>query len=149
MCTALIRFLEVIQDYALHLSLTASRADGPAPPHSNDHLLSHPLQRAEHLDSAHSSCRLYHSHSVISAILSARQLVTNAASGGKKQQSTPLSATRPAQVELSKQENSGQSLVPFQGSHSTGLISVTLFHWCHPVLHCTCTMYMCHACVYT
>jgi hypothetical protein len=69
--------------------------------------MGHPGHRSPGGEGSASSCRLYHSHSVISAILSARQLVTNAAAGSKKM-ATPLSATRPAQVELSKQENSGE-----------------------------------------
>ena len=69
--------------------------------------MGHPLHRSGGEGAESSSCRLYHSHSVISAILSARQLVTNATNGGGKKMTTPLSATRPAQVELSKQENSG------------------------------------------
>ena len=99
------RYLAVLQDYAMHLCLTTSRADG-AKPQDHTHLMGHPLHQSA-AGSEGSSCRLYHSHSVLSAILSARQLVTNAASGGKKQ-NTPLSATRPPQVELSKQDNSGE-----------------------------------------
>lgn len=93
----------------MHLCLTADRADGAKPQGlaHHTHLMGHPLHWSG--DVGNSSCRLYHSHSVISAILSARQLITNAASGGKKL-NTPLSATRPPQVELSKQDNSGELL---------------------------------------
>jgi hypothetical protein len=102
----LVGFLEVLQDYAMHLCLTARHSDDSAP-QGHTHLMGHPAHRSSLGGAGESStsCRLYHSHSVISAILSARQLVANAAAGGKKL-NTPLSATRPAQVELSKQENS-------------------------------------------
>ena len=102
-----VRFLEVLQDYSLHLCLTADHTDGAKPQglSRHTHLMGRPTNRSDELEN--SSCRLYHSHSVISAILSARQLVANAASGSKKL-NTPLSATRPPQVELSKQENSGE-----------------------------------------
>ena len=106
----LVKFLEVLQDYAMHLCLTAGRSDGPSS-QGHTHLMGHPAHQSRSLlggaGEGSASCRLYHSHSVISAILSARQLVTNAAAGGKKL-GTPLSATRPAQVELTKQENSGE-----------------------------------------
>lgn len=99
----LVQFLEVLQDYSMHLCLT-DRADGAKPQGltHHPHLMGHPLHLSGERESL--SCRLYHSHSVISAILSARQLVTNA---GKKLH-TPLSATRPPQIDLSKQDNSGK-----------------------------------------
>ena len=109
----LVRFLEVLQDYAMHLCLTAGRTDGTTP-QGHTHLMGHPANRSSGgAGESSDSCRLYHSHSVISAILSGRQLVANSAAGAKKMV-TPLSATRPAQVELSKQENSGE---PSSGSH--------------------------------
>ena len=94
----------------MHLCLTARHSDDSAP-QGHTHLMGHPAHQSSlggGAGESSTSCRLYHSHSVISAILSARQLVANAAAGGNKL-NTPLSATRPAQVELSKQENSGEN----------------------------------------
>ena len=102
---SLIQFLEVLQDYSIHLCLTdCADAVKPKDLTHQPHLMGHPMHLSGERES--SSCRLYHSHSVISAILNARQLLTNAASG--KKLNTPLSATRPPQVELSKQDNSGK-----------------------------------------
>ena len=117
----LVRFLEVLQDYAMHLCLTAGRTDGTTP-QGHTHLMGHPANRSSGgAGESSDSCRLYHSHSVISAILSGRQLVANSAAGAKKMV-TPLSATRPAQVELSKQENSGE---PSSGSHDCHMTHLT------------------------
>ena len=103
----LVRFLQLLQDYSLHLCLTADHSIAATPTHPTPHPHLVSLASNQSSELANSSCRLYHSHSVISAILSAKQLL----SGGAKKQATPLSANMPPQVELTKQDNSGKNLI--------------------------------------
>ena len=103
------KFLELLQDYCLHVCLTCNHSGTDAPDSSpsnqgrkqQDHLLRQPDRSEDTRDK--SLCRLYHSHSVVSAILSAKQLVV----GSGKKVGTPLISKPSTLVTLSKEDNSG------------------------------------------
>ena len=107
------KFLEILQDYCLHTCFAGCH-DNSATPHSHaslkdnsqqPHLMLRPSDRSDEARE-NSSCRLYHSHSVVSAVLNAKQLVFSAerriGSGG----GTPL-INKPVPVTLAKEDNSG------------------------------------------
>jgi len=107
------KFLEVLQDYCIHLSLTSSHDDTVnlegGSLQERHHLLGRPQDRCDmvSLERVDVGC-LYYSHSVVSAILSAKQLVAGTGGGKGGGGSTPRSMTKPpAQVILSKEDNSG------------------------------------------
>ena len=101
-------FLGLLQDFCLHVCLTCNQSCGDsADGHSSfqdrkqhTHLLRQP-DRSDDMREK-SLCRLYHSHSVVSAILSAKQLV----SSGKKGSAGPGSSIM-TKITLSKEDNSG------------------------------------------
>ena len=110
------KFLELLQDHCLHVCFTCHH-DYTNVPNSCASL--HEKQQHAHLllrqpdrgsDNARdkSLCRLYHSHSVVSAILNAKQLVggSNRRGGG-----TPLLSKPSTLVTLSKEDNSGTYLL--------------------------------------
>ena len=105
------RFLELLQDYCVHMCLTCHH-DSIAAPEGNSsslqerhHLLTHSSSRSEDVWENSLGC-LYHSHSVVSAILNAKQLLSgNERKGGGG--GTPRMAKAPTLVTLSKEDNSG------------------------------------------
>ena len=110
------KFLEVLQDYCVHLSLTGSHEDtvgldgGSASLQERHHLLGRPQDRCDmvSLERGDVGC-LYYSHSVVSAILSAKQLVAGTGGGKGGGGGTPRNMTKPpALVTLSKEDNSGE-----------------------------------------
>lgn len=105
----MVRFLEVLQDYCVHLCLTCNHNYGEDSHTSlqerkqHAHLLRQP-ERAE--DTREKSlCRLYYSHSVVSAILGAKQLVLSSGRKGGGSGGTPLISKL---VTLNKEDNSGK-----------------------------------------
>lgn len=111
------RFLELLQDYCLHVCLTCTHNSGLSPDthtslqdkKQHAHLLRQPDRSDDTREK--SLCRLYHSHSVVSAILSGKQLVVGS---GKKGGGggTPLISKGSTLVTLSKEDNSGMESYP-------------------------------------
>lgn len=102
------KFLELLQDYCLHVCLTCNQNDdnGSSDNHASfqerkqhTHLLRQPDRSDDTREK--SLCRLYFSHSVVSAILSAKQLVVSGKKGGM---GTPLLSKG---VTLTREDNSG------------------------------------------
>ncbi len=80
-----VKFVELLQDYCLTLCSSGLRDDQTTPTshtlsHGQSQLLLQLLEKSEEIQEKVSS-RLYHSHSVVSAIRNANQLIVNA---GKK-----------------------------------------------------------------
>ncbi len=114
------KFLELLQDYCVHLCLTcrhdgtsnnSSSLDGsPASLQERHHLLGSLQDRCDAAwDRGDLGC-LYYSHSVVSAILSAKQLVGGAGMGGALKTGgggTPRMAKSATMITLSKEDNSG------------------------------------------
>ena len=104
----LMNFLELLQDYCLHLCFSGyqdrkTTLQGIASHRDNTHLmLRPPSQLEENHDVA--SCKLYHSHSVVSAVLNAKQLVVSA---GRKPMGSSTASNKPTNVTLNKEDNSG------------------------------------------
>ncbi len=105
------QFLVHLQDYCLHLCLSASLEEqaaynGLRERSRHTHLLVRPPNRSEQLGkdgSSSTTYRLYHSQNVVTAIISAKQLVVNAA----RKMTVPSSATsKPLSVTLTKEDNS-------------------------------------------
>lgn len=103
------KFLELLQDYCLHVCLTCNQNgdDGTDNGHNSfqerkqhAHLLRQPDRSQDTREK--SLCRLYYSHSVVSAILSAKQLVVSGKKGGGM--GTPLISKG---VTLTREDNSG------------------------------------------
>lgn len=108
------KFLELLQDYCLHSCLTCHH-DSTATSEGNStslqerhHLLMRPLDRSDMSWDKDMGC-LYHSHSVVSAILSAKQLVMTGSMKKGGGGGTPRMAKPPTLVTLSKEDNSGRS----------------------------------------
>ena len=105
------KFLELLQDYCLHLCFSGSQ-DSKTTVHGvssqregsrHTHLMLRPPSNLEdNHDTA--SCKLYHSHSVVSAVVNAKQLVVSA---GKRSASGALLPSKPTGVTLNKEDNSG------------------------------------------
>lgn len=101
------RFLELLQDFCLHMCLTSSHTYGDSlDGHASSlerkqhaHLLRQPDRSEDTREK--SLCRLYYSHSVVSAILSAKQLVLSSVKKGGG------GAVPHKMVTLSKEDNSG------------------------------------------
>jgi hypothetical protein len=109
------KFLELLQDYCLHLCLTCNQnGDDSADDHTSfeerkqhAYLLRQPDRSDDTREK--SLCRLYYSHSVVSAILSAKQLVVSSKKGGM---GTPLISKG---VTLTREDNSGVFVSMMQG----------------------------------
>lgn len=103
------RFLELLQDYCLHVCLTCHQNNSDVSENHTsfqDHRQhTHLLRQSDRSDDTRekSLCRLYHSHSVVSAILSAKQLVSGSKKGGM---GTPLISKG---VTLTREDNSGKA----------------------------------------
>lgn len=110
-------FLGLLQDFCLHVCLTCNQSCGDGVDghtslqehKQHAHLLRQP-DRSDDMREK-SQCRLYHSHSVVSAILSAKALVGS----GRKGSAGPGSAII-SKITLSKEDNSGLYI----GSSSCG-----------------------------
>ena len=109
----LMKFLELLQDYCLHLCFSGCQ-DSKATFHGiisqkegshHTHLM---LRTPSNLEENHdiTSCKLYHSHSVVSAVLNAKQLIVSA---GKKSAGGALPPSKLTGVALNKEDNSGTS----------------------------------------
>ena len=113
------KFLGLLMDHCLHLCMTG-RYDNPTGSTQHQlqqqdhrhHLLHHTVlgssNQSDQFDwkeGGGGSSRLYHSHSVVSAIVNAKQLVL---SGLRKGGGVLPSATKPTSVTLDKDDNSGQ-----------------------------------------
>ena len=106
----LMKFLELLQDYCLHLcfsgcqdSKTAFHDVSQKEGSHHTHLM---LKTPSNMEENHdiTSCKLYHSHSVVSAILNAKQLIV---STGKRPAGGALPPSKLTGVTLNKEDNSG------------------------------------------
>lgn len=107
----LMKFLELLQDYCLHLCFSGCQ-DSNTTFHGvvsqiegrhHTHLMLRPpssMEENHHI----ASCKLYHSHSVVSAIVNAKQLIMSA---GKRSASGALPPSKLTGVTLNKEDNSG------------------------------------------
>ncbi len=101
-------FLGLLQDFCLHVCLTCNQSCGDSVDghtslqerKQHAHLLRQP-DRSDDMREK-SLCRLYYSHSVVSAILSAKQLVSSGRRG-----STGPGGSIISKITLSKEDNSG------------------------------------------
>ena len=105
------KFLELLQDYCLHLCFSGYEDSkntlyGVASHRDNTHLM---LRAPSHLEESHdvTECKLYHSHSVVSAVLNAKQLVVSA---GRRSAAGAVPHNKPTSVTLNKEDNSGIKL---------------------------------------
>ena len=139
------KFLELLQDYCIHLCLTcryenSSGLDGnSASLQERHHLLVRPQDRYDGSWERDLGC-LYYSHSVVSAILSAKQLVTG--SGLKGGGGTPHMTKPPSLVTLSKEDNSGGWSLKWSGGcgdvlHVGIVICTYTSKYCLPSNHFT------------
>ena len=101
-------FLGLLQDFCLHVCLTCNLScsdstDGHSSSQERKQH-AHLLRQPDGSDDVRekSLSRLYHSHSVVSAILSAKQLVNSGRRG-----STGPGGTIMSKITLSKEDNSG------------------------------------------
>ena len=104
----LMKFLELLQDYCLHICFSGyqdskTSLHGVISHRDNTHLM---LRPPSHLEESHdmTSCKLYHSHSVVSAVLNAKQLVVSA---GRRSAGGAVPTNKPTGVTLNKEDNSG------------------------------------------
>ena len=104
----LMKFLELLQDYCLHLCFSGyedsrNTLHGVVSHRDNTHLM---LRAPSHLEESHdvTECKLYHSHSVVSAVLNAKQLLVSA---GRRSTSGAVPHSKPTSVTLNKEDNSG------------------------------------------
>ena len=107
----LMKFLELLQDYCLHLCFSGyqdskTSLHGIASHREGSHHTHLMLRPPSHLEenSGMTSCKLYHSHSVVSAVLNAKQLVVSA---GRRIAGGALPPSKPTGVTLNKEDNSG------------------------------------------
>ena len=107
----LMKFLELLQDYCLHLCFSGYQDSkgmlhGGVSNGDNTHvMLKLPSLLEENQDM--SSCKLYHSHSVVSAVLSAKQLIMSAE---RRSTSGAIPPNKPTSVTLNKEDNSGTNV---------------------------------------
>ena len=110
----LMKFLELLQDYCLHLcfsgcqdSKTAFHDVSQKEGSHHTHLM---LKTPSNVEENHdiTSCKLYHSHSVVSAILNAKQLIV---STGKRSAGGALPPSKLTGVTLNKEDNSGTCII--------------------------------------
>ena len=107
----LLKFLELLQDYCLHLCFSGCQ-DSSTTFHGvvsqiegrhHTHLMLRPPSNMEENHNI-ASCKLYHSHSVVSAVLNAKQLIVSA---GKRSVGGALPPSKLTGVTLNKEDNSG------------------------------------------
>ena len=107
----LMKFLELLQDYCLHLCFSGCQdskttVHGVVSHREGSHHTHLMLRPPSHLEENHdmTSCKLYHSHSVVSAVLNAKQLIVSC---GKRSAGGALLPSKPTSVTLNKEDNSG------------------------------------------